>query len=219
MGANFSVAENKVTQSILQELSQTAGVSANASCDVSTGQIRLHGNYNKVNSKNMCGASASASLGAVASATAKAIESAKTQQETVLPLLGVNANASQQQIQSEISTILNQKCQANSNLQQEIINDGIDIYGNYNEIDNINTGTAVGNCGIMTVMSAVQESYAESEAQQSTGNVFGAIGNMFKTGGIYMLMCYCICCCICCILLIMVGVGGYMFTQSENSNK
>lgn len=215
MGANVSVAQNNVSQKIIQELDQNAGASANASCSITLGPWDLSGMDNcNFKAENHCTANATASLGAVAKAAAKAVTEAQTQQETVLPLLGFNASMTQQQIQTDIETRLNQKCQANATLAQEIIQQGIKLKGCKNSnITFANAGNASGNCGITAVMNSISEAYAESETGQSSGNVFGAIGNMFASGGIYMMAFYCICCCICCILLVMMGIAGFMYTK------
>ncbi|ARF12394.1 myristylated IMV envelope protein [Klosneuvirus KNV1] len=214
MGANISSAVNKVQNNLVSELDQAAGANGYIQCSVDTGNINIRKSKNSsVENINKCLANSSVALDAVSKAAAKTWAEASQEQKTSLPLLGVNASSSVQDVETSVKNILRQKCQADAFVANSIATKDIVIEECDNVIvKNINAGSAVANCGIKTVMSTVSEAYAESTQKQKTGDLFGDFGEMFQKGGIYIVSFYVICCCCCCILLLMMGVGGYMYT-------
>ncbi len=189
MGANVSQAMTSVTNSMDQKLTNEAGASAVASCSISTGNIVLkNAKRCSVTNKNLCGASATASLDAIASAASEQFMKLTDTQKTSLPLIGVNVNSTQTDVKTAVRQELSNKCQADANVAlsiatKDLIMDGCED----STIENINTGTAEGNCGIKTVMDTVSGFSFDKTSTQTTGDLFGDIGNALKGNALLVI--------------------------------
>ena len=216
MGVNASRSISNVTNKIEQSLVQNAGARANANCRVGIGAINFRNNRGcQLINENRCGASASASLDAIAKAAAQAYNEASIQQRTEL-LPGFNINSTVQETENEIRRRLNAKCESDAEVANEISLGNIDIDNCENSvIRNTNAGTAESNCGIRTIMNDIVEAQASLETKQTTGvvnlaNILG-FGNLGQGGSLISVIS---CFSIICIFLIIILVIGYKFIES-----
>lgn len=215
MGANSSKAIENVTSKISTELSQTAGSSSTASCSIQNGNIILrNANGCSVTNKNQCGATATAALSSISKAAADAWAEATNEQKTsILP--GINVSSTKQEVQTFIENKLSQTCQANSSTTLSIANKDTIIDGCTNStINNINSGDAQANCGIVSIMDSITQGYAKNDTGQTTGDLFGSLfGWLSNLGSVGILGCGAIsvcCLCICCLFIIAVIASLFM---------
>lgn len=208
MGANSSKSLENVTSEINNELAQLSQSSAVTDCSINVGNITFNDAQNcTITNTNRCVSNSSSALNAIATAAANAFQTASTAQKTQL-IPGINVNESSQNIQQYITQELNQKCQANSSTTQSIATGNI----NFDEcvdsnIINVNAGSAVANCGIKTILQAVETQQQNASSNQSTASLASGIGlpNLTTTMiGIGAAICLCLIICIVLIIIIIV---------------
>ncbi len=217
MGANVSSAVSNITNEIKNELSQISGSSADCSADIKTGDITVSGSsdYCPITISNNCQAVAQASIEAVTKAAAKAAQKATPKQKTAL-IPGFNAAFSQQDIETAIETEIKQKCQANADVTNKIATGNITLAGNCRNspITINNSGNAVGNCAVNSVIRAINDNYQLFAPQQSAGDITALLkalmaaiaGPEVAAGGASSLSISLSIFCICCVFLLIFAM-------------
>lgn len=185
MGANVSDTVSKLSIAIDNQLEQVSNAQASATCDITVGNIRIGESTPEcnINFQNRCGASASAYIDGVADAVANAWQNSTTDQKTDFAALGLNVNATDQEIKQEVTNYLTQQCVANADLRQRIATGGIDIGTCRGSITQINTGNAVGDCAVNAVLSTAATAQQESETQQETTGLFQGLRDLVNNPG------------------------------------
>lgn len=216
MGINASRSLSNVTNRIDQSLKLNARATSNINCNANVGAIRIGTNRRcNIITENRCGASASASIDAIASAAAQALNEASTEQKTLL-LPGFNFNDSSLNTTNEIKRRLSAKCESDAIVANEI---GIgDIWMETCEdadIRNINAGNASANCAMRTIMNDVLNAQNIIDNKQTTGevnlgNILG-FGNLGQSGSLISVIS---CFSIICIFLIIILVLGFQFINT-----
>lgn len=182
MGANASKSIENVSNKIITNLEQNAGASSVANCSVVTGNIILRrSNQCTVNNQNRCTSNANAAIDAISKAATDAFLQASNEQKTSL-IPGINVNESAQTIETIIKNRLTQQCQANSSLTQEIATKDLILEECTNSvINNINAGSSQANCAVQTVLNTIIQADAVQKNNQSTGDIFGSLGQIGST--------------------------------------
>jgi hypothetical protein len=218
MGVNSSKAISNITTKISNELTNTAGASSTAQCSITTGNIQLKNSKRcSVVNDNKCGASASAAISSVSKVAAEEWMKLSNDQKTSL-LPGISISESEQNVQTEIQNRINNACQANSRTTMEIATKDILVDGCEDSvIRNVNTGNAQANCGITTVLDAINKTYTEQQTTQSTGDIFGSLfqglGSIGEYGAVVIFSSVSgsiVCCCLIIILIL------FMFFPKQN---
>ena len=213
MGANASSTVSKITNSISNEIDQSAGASATAECKIKTGDIILKNSKQcTVTNKNACGAKASAVIDATVNAAATAYSEATTDQKTgILP--GINSSSTDTDIKNAIRNVLIQKCQSDTSLTNEIIAGNLVLDGcEGSAIQNINSGDAEAQCGIKTLLQSVVDTTAKASTTQATGQLFDLGGNSTYIIASSVSSSSSVCCIIC-----LVVIGFLAFQMSKKS--
>lgn len=213
MGANVSSAMSNMISKIENRLSQTAGVSSTANCDISIGNIDFNNSDGcSFSTENLCGASSNAALGAISEAVADAWGNLSNQQKTAF-LSGINVSKTKQEIQNYVEQELEQECQANSNITQEIATGNITVTNCTGgaQFKVINSGTAQSNCAINSVLQSVANTSAKLQSEQEgegflnqlLDGLLSFFGSYEKTlGAIGSSSSLSICCC--CLIIIFI---------------
>lgn len=180
VGASFNTTTNNISTSISQSLIEKVGASATADCNVTIGSISFTENKGcSVTVSNMCSASATGALDAVLDGAFNAFDQLTTSnQQDAAQLfsatLGVNTTITN--IKKDFSNYIEQECGANSNLNQNITIQNIDL-GKCSAPGNtpinfnfINSGSVSANCAIgiiQKILVDASNSVATSNEQSS----------------------------------------------------
>ena len=222
MGANASKSVENVTNKINTRLSQTAGTSATATCEIQNGNILFTNAQGcSLTNQNQCGATAAAAISSISQASAEAWADANSAQKTAI-LPGVNVNETQQNVQNIIEQKIYQNCQANTAATLTIATKDIVLNKCLNShIYNVNTGNAQASCGVTSVIDAINKAAASTDNNQSTGDIFGSLfGGIaslglavpaVSSGSCFILV-------ICCVIIIVGFMALSMSGQGSSES-
>lgn len=187
MGLSFSLQTqiNNINNSIENELEQNASASATANCDVTIGNITFKETKGcTITVKNLCSAEADAQLSSVNDVVSNFFDKLTTEQKNNVPMIftetfGVSTTVNN--FKNDYSNHVKQICtafaQANPTLKINNIEiDKCESTGdNILELKFINTGTALGQCGIQALNKLLANASSVANSSQSTGIDFTAL--------------------------------------------
>jgi hypothetical protein len=181
VGASINTTSNNISTSISQSLVQKVGASATANCNVTIGSISFTENKGcSVTVSNMCSASATGTLDAVLDGAFNAFDQLTTSnQQDAAQLMSATlaVNTTVTNIKKDFSNYISQQCGADSNLNQNIKIQNIEL-GKCSSPGNtpinfnfINSGSASANCAIGIIQKLLVDasnSVATSNEQTSS---------------------------------------------------
>ncbi|ASC55592.1 myristylated IMV envelope protein-like protein [Seal parapoxvirus] len=179
MGAAASIQTTVTTISerIRNELEQSASASATADCSVTIGSLIIRKNTGcSVSVRNMCSANADAQLDAVMKAVSTTFNDLSADQKAYVPGLltaALNIQTTVTTAVKDFETYVKQTCKSDSVVHNKIKVQNIVMDecssppgGGTTHLEFVNTGTAVGNCGVKAVMDVVAKASTSVRNEQ-----------------------------------------------------
>lgn len=188
MGAAASIQTTVTTVSerIRNELEQSAAASATANCDVTIGSLIIRKNTGcSVSVRNMCSANADAQLDAVMKAVSATFNDLTADQKAYVPELltaALNIQTTVTTAVKDFETYVRQTCKSDAVVHNKIKVQNVFIDecaappgGGTTNLEFVNTGTAVGNCGVKAVMDVVSKASTTASSNQTANAGYNAL--------------------------------------------
>lgn len=186
---NASSSKQKILNLLETKIESKTGASSSCTQKVKLGDITIGGKNCKVNAGNTCFAEAEAGSEAVLEAIQDTYNEGSTKQKAGFAA-ALNISSSEQDNENIVSTTLEQKCQADSTLMQEIEAGNITTLDSCEDggVSFINTGNVKSDCIMSAAIDALNKSENVLKTDQTSDALSGLMGPLIIIAAIVLFI-------------------------------